>query len=346
MRGAVASTTAELEALAPLWDELADAAAAPALARPFWCLPWARHLGAWRPMVHTVHDGGQLVGLLPLQGRSLGGMELLRFLGHGLGTVTGPVVAPGRPAVAQSLWNAALGGPVRLAQLLELRAHGPGLDGLDGHPHVTVGRDRCPVVDCAGTFDDYLATRTKKVRENLRRAERTARSRGRAHAVETVATPERWTAVRHEILHVWDRAEAARPRQHLLRGRFAPFTDDLLASAATAGHLRLLVGRIDGAPVSFGVTFRTGGTLSYWVTRFDPAFAAAAVGVLMLREVIALGFREGCDQVDLLIGDTDLKRRWSTDGYETVSVIVGSSVSVLAAGRVALVAVARARSSR
>jgi CelD/BcsL family acetyltransferase involved in cellulose biosynthesis len=338
----VARSVDELRRLAPAWDALADDVGAPLFSRPFWCIPWATHMRAGRPEVVVLTEGDELMGIAPVSVRSIGGIELVRFLGHGLGAVSSFITRPDDGTARERLWDSVLGGRRRFAQLLELRASDEPGTIAHGWPNDVAAHDSCLVVSCGTSFDAYLAARSKKLRENLRRAERSLPP-GRTHRVELITTESRWLEVRGEVMQVFDAAETAQPRQHLLRGALAPFTDDLLATSAAAGRLRLLVGRVDDAPASFGVAFAAGTTLSYWITRFDPTYAAASVGVLMLREIVALGFREGFDRVDLLLGDQAHKRRWSTDSYDTLRVLAASNPALLLTGRAALSAAASVR---
>jgi CelD/BcsL family acetyltransferase involved in cellulose biosynthesis len=339
----VASSLDELDRLAPQWDALADAVDAPLFSRPFWCIPWARHMRAGAPEVVAVTAGGELTGIAPVSVRSIGGIELVRFLGHGLGTVSSFLTRPEDPTAQDRLWETVLGGRRRFAQLLELRTPEPSRVVPPVWPHRVTPHDVCPTVSCATDFDTYAATLPKKLRENLRRAERSLVDAGQQHTVELVTTADRFREVRPELLEVFDAAEAAQPRQHMLRGPLAAFTDDFLASSAAAGRLRLFVGRVDGAPVSFGIAFAAGTTLSYWVTRFHPGYASASVGVLLLRAIIEHGFKDGFDRVDLLLGDQRHKRRWCTDTYDTLTVLAASNRSVLLAGTASLATAARFR---
>lgn len=335
-----------LTRLAPAWDELADAVDAPLFSRPFYCIPWARHMTSGRPAVVARFEGGELAGVTPTSRRSVAGLELIRFLGHGLGTVTAFVTAADDDPGREELWAALLGGRRQFAQLLELRPP----EGVDcrpkGFPSRAQPRDVCLTIDCAPGLDAYMATRSKKLRENLRRAERSLAAGGRRHEVELVTTADRWRAVRAEVDHVFTLAETANPRQHLLAGPLAAFTDDFLTGSADAGRLRLFIGRVDADPVSIGIAFRCGSTLSYWITRFDPDFAAHSAGILLLRSIVEHGFASECSQIDLLLGDQAHKGRWSTDAYPTLTVEAGANQAVLQAGTTTLGAATLARRLR
>ncbi len=339
----VATSLDDLAALAPEWDELARSLGAPLFSRPFWCLPWARHLSSGRPHVVAVRDGSDLLGVAPVAIQSAGPVQLVRFLGHGLGAVTSFLHPSDRPDVAESLWAAVLGDRRRFAQLLEQRAPRSGPVVPQHWPARVQPRDTCLTVACSGDIETYLQTRPKKLRENLRRAERALAADDHSHEIELVTDAGRWREVRPEAIRVFDAAEAAQPRQPMFGGPFAGFTDDFLLTSAETGRLRLFLGRVDGEAVSLGIAFVVDGTLSYWITRFDPRFAHASVGVLLLRGIIAHGFEAGLDQVDLLLGDQGHKRRWSTGSYDTLTVLTASHPGVLRLGAAALTAAERVR---
>jgi CelD/BcsL family acetyltransferase involved in cellulose biosynthesis len=334
VRVVVAASVEDLERLAPAWSALCDETDAPVLTRPFWCIPWARHLDGWRAHVVAVYRDDQLVAIGPFQLRSYGGIEVLRLLGHGLGTVSAVVVAA--PEAADAVWAEALGSRRRFAQLADYRTDDlAGVIGLGPRPAEVVPHETCVAIDCTMPFAEYMQDRTKKLRENLRRAERSVASRG-GFEVEVVRTPEEWHKVRQEVSDVYDAAETAKPRQHLLRGALGRFTDDLIQGAAAAGVLRLYMVRVAGVAASFGVVFAAGTDHSYWLTRFHPDNAGESIGVLLQREVIAGGFAEGARRIDLMIGDQTHKRRWTTTSYGTGNVFAASTRPMLAFGKLAL----------
>ncbi|WP_323792709.1 hypothetical protein, partial [Nocardioides sp.] len=97
------------EALAPEWDALADACEAGPFARPLFALTWWRTLGTGELRVVTVRQDGELVALAPLHRRRVGPLQVVRWLGHGLGTVAEALVRPDRPGADAALWGAATG---------------------------------------------------------------------------------------------------------------------------------------------------------------------------------------------------------------------------------------------
>ncbi len=330
----------ELVEIDEAWRELASTTPTRPFTHPFWCLPWYRNLGKGRPFVVVLEEGGKLVALAPFFERRLAGIGLVRFLGHGLGAVSAPVIAPGYQDAAAGLWEAALSGR-RFAELLEYDSTGPGLaalQALDGRRRAVSSRDVCPVIQLEGSLESWWEASNKELRRVLRRAERAVDASGGAHEVELVRQPDRLEAVLADLVAVHDAAEAANPRQHLLRGRWAPFTRELLRAAADAGHLRLFICRVDGRAVSFTVMLTGAGTMGMWLNRFDPEFARFSPGHLTLRAAVEQGFAEGLHEVDLLIGTPRYKWLWTRASYETMTVHAASSPTVFRTGRALLAA--------
>src|SRR4051812_33006410 len=241
-----------LSALQPAWTELADEVDARPFARPAWCRSWWAELGQGQLSVITVRAGTDLVALAPFHVRHRGVMQPVRFLGHGLGAVSGPLVAPGRPDVAARLWKTALDRR-RVLDMIETDERTEGLATLKTGPwsvHVE-SRDCCPVIRLRPDYDEYLASRGPDLRRILRRAGRKLEERGAEHTVEVATDPDGVARLLPEVVRVTDAAEAAKPRQHLLAGQWASFTRALLTSAAAAGDVRLFVGRVGGGPSAY-----------------------------------------------------------------------------------------------
>ncbi len=348
MRLRVLTSPDELTALRPGWDELAEVSRASPFASWLWCSTWWRHLGEGRLHVVVCEESGAPVALAPLHDRQRLALRVTRFLGHGLGTVSELVVAPGHDEAGVRIFDHLLSSPNRFLELVEYRAPASGLLGpaLAGAPSDVEVRDRCPVIRLEGTLDDYLAARPKSLRRALRVAGQHLAEKGAQHRTEVVTTPERLQAVLPEVRAVYDLAERSAPRQHFLAGSLAEFTSELLGAAAEQGRLRLFLSRVDGQPVSFDMAFATDGRLSIWVGRFDPAFAQLSPGHLSQLAIVERAFQEGLDEVDLLLGDHPYKRRWSTGNYETLEVHAARSGGCLAAGRAVLRAGARRRQGR
>lgn len=321
-------------ALAPQWEALAEAVGAGPLTRPAYALSWWRHLGKGRLLLGVVSDGEDLLALAPLHERRVGPLTVARWLGHGLGTVTEALVRPGREDAARLLWSA-LTTRGRVLDLVEARAGGGGLTQLADHPgrgrrtRVEV-RDRCPVADLDGEDGLGLTRRpeAKNLRQNLKKVDNALARSGHRFRLESAEDPAGFERLLPAIRAVFDAAEADRPRQHLLEPPYEEFVLDYLRHEVAAGRAVALLGRLEDQPVAFWLALRSADTLSIWIGRFAPDVASARPGHLLFRETFRWAAAHGLRRVDLLLGESQTKRQWSTGGYDTLRVTNGSPAAV------------------
>lgn len=335
------------EALAAEWDELAGACGAGPSAWSGYALTWWRHLGRGRLLVVVVRRDGRLVALAPLHERRAGPVGVVRWLGHGIGTVAELLVHPGAAGAgaAEALW-AALDSPRRVLQLTESRDGGPGLDAFAagaGRRTTVERRDRCPVVDPVQDAATHLAhPDRRRMRRTVRVAERRLDTAGASWQVEVADDPASWAALLPAVAAVYDESEAAKPRIHLLSGRWAAFTEAFLADAFESRRALALVGFLDDAdqgatPVCFDLLLLSGASGSAatsWVGRFAPRAASWSPGHLLQAAGLDHLAARGVVRLDLGLGDDDYKRRWATGGYDTLEVLHGRRPVVTGAAAV------------
>ena len=319
-------------ALAEEWDALALECGAGPFARPTYALAWWRTLGQGRLLVVTVRSEGRLVALAPLHERRIGPVAVARWLGHGLGTVAEILVRPDVPGAATALW-AAVDSPRRVLQLLDCSGAGAGLTELAERPglRTTVSlSDSCPYLDLDGRDPAAVlaAPRYRRLRRALSISERRMAAAGLTWRVEVADDAASWDRLRGPVLEVYDAAEAAQPRHHLLAGPTGAFTDDFVATAVASGEALVVVGFADDRPVCFDIVLLTPTAWSWWVGRFAPDAASFSPGHLLLRAGLSLAAECGVSRIDLLLGDAEYKRRWATDSYPTHDVLSGRRLPV------------------
>ena len=308
------------------WVELADACGAGPFARPLFALTWWRHLGQGSLMVVAVHDGDQLVALAPLHQRRIGPVQVVRWLGHGLGTVAEALVRPGHDDAGELLWaTAAARG--RVLDLIECRDLGPlpGQGPITGRRAVALQeRDVCPVIDVHGDAEAHLADPAcKRVRRTVRVARRRLAEAGHTFGVRVAHDPATLEALLPDVRRVFDVAEADRPRQHLLDGEWAAFTSAIIHDGVATGGVLVLVAYVDDVAAAFDIVLLTPGTMSSWIGRFDPALAAFSPGHLLQCAGLDWADAHGYTTIDLLLGDSFYKRLWAGRSYQTLELLSG-----------------------
>jgi CelD/BcsL family acetyltransferase involved in cellulose biosynthesis len=337
----------ELEALTPVWVELADTCGARATSYPWWCLPWWRHVGRGRLHVVVVEEQRQLCGLLPLFNRHLARLSIIHLLGHAYGTVSRLLALPGtEEEVGRVAWRALFDQGFGYARLDGFEASPEaGIHVLERSqvPHRVQPHDVCPTIPLSGSFDDYWSARDKALRRTLRRADRLLAEKDLRYTFEVVTASDRLDDVLGPVTNLYEAAQRLIPRRNLLGGQSGDFTRSLLAAAAVAGRLRLFLGWIGDELASFDIGLMGARSLALWAGRIEPEHRAFSPGHVALRAIIGHAYSEGVPELDLLLGDEHYKRQWSDNEYTTVTVEAASSPALLLAGRAGLAGAGRLR---
>jgi CelD/BcsL family acetyltransferase involved in cellulose biosynthesis len=288
-----------------------------------WADAWWRVYGQGRQLVVTgCRDaGGELVAILPLYLSQRGPVRMLRFIGHGPADQLGPVCAPEhRQATADALrrllaerrdWN------VLLAERL---APAEGWTGMLGA--ALVHREESPTLHVGGrSFDEYLASRSKNFREQMRRR---ARKLAREHEIEfRLSDPDRLegdldTLVRlHDARWSSDEDDDSNAFDDTRRR----FHSEFARKALERGWLRLWVLEADGAPVACWYGFRFAQIDWYYQSGRDPEWERQSVGFVLLAHTIQGAFDDGMLEYRFLRGGEGYKDRFASDdpGLETVA---------------------------
>jgi CelD/BcsL family acetyltransferase involved in cellulose biosynthesis len=307
--------TPTLEALAPAWDALFEAASASPFQSPAWLLPWVKAFAAETVCAFAAFEGGALVGLCPffVHRDPEGGARQLTLAGNGLSDHLDLIAAPGRREdVADALG----------AWLMDTAAW----DRLDfrdvpaGSPLLTlplpVARERiepeepCPVTALPARAEAVVALLDKKRRYDLRRGVRTLGDRGEASFEVARDEPAR-AAVLASLVDLHQRRWA-------LRGEAGVFADPAVVdfhAAATrallaAGLLRLHALKLDGRTIAAHYALAAGPRAYSYLHAFDPEFAACNPGAVLTAHVLEAAVRDGATAFDFLRGREPYKYRW------------------------------------
>jgi CelD/BcsL family acetyltransferase involved in cellulose biosynthesis len=316
---------------------------------PEWYGSWMRHYGRdVDPAVVVVRrpDGG-VRGLLPLVRARTGVLRALRFGGGNLGDYFHPVAAAEDEsqvaAESARALSASEGGwrsmildhvPVDRKWWKEI---------LNGAPvplsTAAYRGDLVPLIEFEGrSWEEYLATRSRNLRSQVRRK---TRALGREHEVRFRRT--RIAAELAEDLRTFfrlhDERWADRGGSTTSSERSRAFHADFVAAALTRDWLRLWFLEVDDEPVAAWYGWNLGGRYSYYLSGFSARWAPSSVGFVLLAHTIRSAIEERATEYDLLLGAEPYKSRFATTSRAVRTVVITRArhpARLLIAGEAAL----------
>lgn len=322
----------DVDAIAAEWDSLAERSGNLFATRE-WVSTWWRHYGADGEWAATAlrDPAGQLVAILPFYVASARPVRVLRFLGHGAGDWLGPICAPqdiervalalGRLMhTARPRWQVLLGeqspADQRWAALL-------------GATRLRFEASPSLHVEWA-SFDDFLASRSRNFREQVRRKERKL-SREHDLRYRLCGDPRELAGDLDTLFDLHDaRWQDASDAFDAQRRRFH---HDFASLALQRGWLRLWGMDLDGRRVAAWYGFRFAGAEWYYQGGRDPAYERQAVGFVLLSHTVREAMGDGVGEYKLLRGGEEYKGRFANrdTGLETFVVGRGPVGAVSAA---------------
>lgn len=341
----VLRTLEDATALVPEWDSLADRCARGFAARPSYALSWFEELGRGELAVVAVRRDGRLTAVVPLHRRRLLGQPVLRWLGHGLGTV-GEVLAEDE-AAASAAWEhlARLGVPL---QLTHVRLDDAGTLALRRSRSWTVHLevdDRCPALPLP-SGSDPTTLRSKRSVKRLRQYRDALEREEGAFALEVVEDAEglrrRWP----DLVRVAAEADVGRDRVDLCAPPYDAFTRRFLDGEARAGRLLLVGATVGGRWAAQEVGVRTGATWAMWLSRFDPRLSGYAPGHLVLSDLLARAGELGLTSLDFGPGENAYKLAWARSAYDIATLTAAPGGRRRVRARLELAAAAGAAARR
>jgi CelD/BcsL family acetyltransferase involved in cellulose biosynthesis len=307
----------ELERLSEPWRELAHACACPA-ALPGWQLAWWRHLAPKGALLRAiaVSEQDRLVGLAPFfvnPGRRVD----YRLLGGGMTHRVSPLAPPGREQEVANLVASTLAGCDRRPDLIALEAIDASSLWADAIHDTWPGRLRpwrytssrlsAPVLDFEEkTFESWFASRSKKFREEMRRARRDIEKAG-GRVVLATSRPATDLAI-DEFVRLHLARRSARGGSSLT-GEWSRMLKDAAASLVASGEMRLWVLKIGEKLAAVNVMLAAGGVLTGFNIGFDEDFARLEPGHVTTLAAIEDAFARGEVRLDTGGGDSAYKRR-------------------------------------
>lgn len=308
------------------WELLLDEdPAATVFHGPRFLTRWTEALGQRTiARVHTVHEDGRLIGIVPeghtREGSPTGPVEVRRFLGGtDVTDYLGPVSRPEhRQDVADAYvrllasdrdWDdAVLGGlPVDAGwgDAFERAAAEHGLTLFEREVEGV-----CPRVDVTGGYEGYLGRLKSKQRHELtRKARKLARDAGE---LQVTAVPA--DQVPEQLERFLELAQSSQPDKAgffgkaELRDWFRQLADEFAAD----GTFRLHQLQVGGMPGAMTVSLVHDGEWGVYNSAWDPALSGLGPGMVLIGELIRLAAEEGHRVLDLLRGDEPYKYQFGS----------------------------------
>ena len=333
---------ASLEAVRPAWRELLTRIEddSPYLT-PEFMLPWMRLVrDRYRFRVLAAWDGDHLVGLAPIVERAVGraGIRIVirSFPVFGQTPPFDVMIARREPEVMRAFvehwlssgsWDvmelADVPSESRTAALLAEALQGTGL-------RLGVTRSKTTyLVPVRKGWPEFLASRPKKFRQNLRRGLRRCKELGTTRVLRFPGTGMTLAHTIDATLQVIDRSWKA-PTED--RSRWHRFFSDLMAELAAGGLLSWRCLEVNGEPIASLVELDYRDTVHPFHLAVDLAYQPLSPGLLILGDAVRDAHERRYSRLDTG-GTADYLHRWadSTRSFDRLCVVNTSLSSRLKA---------------
>jgi CelD/BcsL family acetyltransferase involved in cellulose biosynthesis len=309
----------DLDAIRDEWVALAERCGNP-FATWEWAATWWENFGGNRPLLITAcrRPDGALAAILPLYLSTRGPLRMVRFLGHGVGDVLGPICAREDAALAASALRRVLDEEGRSWDLL-LAERMPRDSFSELLPGRVLQEEANPVLPIDGmSWDEFLASCSSNLRGQIRRKRRKL-EREHGSRFRLADDRERLDDDFDTLLRLHS-ARWGGPRA--FSEQRSAFHRDFAARAFERGWLRLWFLEVDGRAVAAWHGFRFGNVEWYYQFGRDPSWDRLSVGFTLLARTMQAAFEDGMSSYAFLRGDEEYKRRFATRdaGLETVAV--------------------------
>ena len=280
------------------WEELLGRQPEPApFLHPAWQRVWLEEFQNGRELLLlAVREGGSLLGVAPLL-REDGKLSLV---GHYsicdyMDFVLEPDCGPG---VVGALFDAILEEDWSELELRGLREGSPTLAQLPALAKaagLAVKREEeavAPRVELPTSWDEYLASLSKKARHELRRKLRRLADAGEPE-LRAYTSPQDVESRLPQLLRFM--VESRTDKAAFMSEQMGRFFHRMAPAMAEEGLIRLYELELSGRPVASILCFDQGGQLFLYNSGYDPQYASQSVGLLSkalcLRDAIDSGYR-------------------------------------------------------
>ena len=297
---------AALDQIVGDWTALARALPRPIpFDHPAWHQAWWAHFGDSRtPVYLALHEGETLTGVLPLMqdGDTItiaGDPEICDYTSF-------PIHAGAHDDVLPAVFDAVDALSWRTFHVWGLPDDAGALSALTrwgearGY-HVEEDFEAvCPRIPLQPDWEAYLASLGKKDRHELRRKMRRFEQAGGEIAVRAFCSEAEVDAALATFFHL--HRISHRGKAVFMTAEMESFFRAMACSLAADGIVRLFQIDIDGAAVASLLGFAAGDELLLYNSGYDPAYAAASVGIVSKALTLQAAITDGFHAFDFLRG--------------------------------------------
>lgn len=307
MRLEVVAGAADLAAVESEWSTL--------VCNPFhspeWMLAWWRQFGSGDLHTLTFREQGRLAAIIPAFLHRWNGRRQITLVGSGITDHLDPPIEQCCEAEVLALLQAHLESDTTwdICDWQDLSAGTPLRRITSGSLQVCAQSDtECSVVSLPDTPEEFWKARSKDLRRNIARYRKKVERQG-ALAVE-IACDARPELVEGLIALHEARWRARGEAGMIAANRSGPFLCDIAQAFGRRGILRLFALRFRGELAAAILAWLDNGTLSFYMSGFEPGFEWFSPGQILLAECLRYSYEQGCRTWDFLRGSEAYKFAW------------------------------------
>ncbi len=319
------------------WDELVENSFRPYPFLESWYLfNWWETLGGgeWPQetstlQIITARESGHLTGIAPLFSSSKPDAQpALRFIGQIEATDYLDFIS--KPAKLENFLSNMLDFvdgneqiPIKRLELANIQGGSPTIDLLKNH---SLPKERnfemrvlqsSPGIHLPSTWEEYLTMLSRKQRHEVRRKERNVE---RDFETQLVFADDP-AAISEEMSRFIELMRNEETKAEFLTPQMEKYLIGLAKEAHKAGRLNLASLMLDGTQAATYLNFIKNNKLWVYNSGWNPNYAKASPGWVLLAKMIQWAIDHGLDEVDLLRGDEDYKYRFGAIDRQVVQIV-------------------------
>jgi CelD/BcsL family acetyltransferase involved in cellulose biosynthesis len=207
------------------------------------------------------------------------------------------------------------------AQLLQIQADSPLIACAQNAGWTLTDAETCPVLEFPATFDEYVKSLGKNMREQMRRYPKRLEKQFHVE-YELAQTPEQVETALGDLFQLHGKRWRARGQTGVLALPKRQKFHRLVCEKFLANDwLRLWTLRCDGKSACVLLCYFWGGKYWFFIGGFEPELMRWSVGTCLFARVFQTAIEEGAKEFDFLRGAEEYKYRYgATDrAYQSLS---------------------------